>query len=132
MTVAYHTRDVRKAVKIEKQFHCIGCPKIDRFTGIWEAVTHMKTTLEIPDTLYRQVKSKCSLDGRPVRSVTQRLYELWLAGSVLLDDSEDVHAAGKDGWARKWVRETDALADKIGKKSADARLNRDLLKDDRR
>ena len=24
------------------QFHCIGCPKIDRFTGIWEAVAIMK------------------------------------------------------------------------------------------
>ena len=38
----------------------------------------MKTTLEIPDALYRRVKSKSSLDGSPVRPVTQRLYELWL------------------------------------------------------
>lgn len=92
----------------------------------------MKTTLEIPDALYRRVKSKSSLDGRPVRSVTQRLYELWLEGRVSLDDSESVSPDGKDKWERKWVRETDLLAARIGKKSADARLSRDLLKDDRR
>jgi hypothetical protein len=99
---------------------------------MWEAVRDMKMTLEIPETLYQQVESKCSLDGRPVRSVTQRLYELWLAGCVPLDDPEDVRSAEKEEWAQEWVREADALAEKIGKKSADTRLNRDLLNDDRR
>ena len=92
----------------------------------------MKMTLEISDTLYRQIKSKCSVDGRPVRLVTQQLYELWLAGCVPLDDPEDVRSAEKEEWAQEWVREADALAEKIGKKSADTRLNRDLLNDDRR
>ena len=100
--------------------------------GIWETVSRMKTTLEIPDALYRRVKSKSSLDGRPVRSVTQRLYELWLEGRVSLDDSESVKSDGKDEWERKWVRETAALAERIDKKCDDARLGRDLLKDDRR
>lgn len=72
------------------QFHCIGCLKIDRYTGIWEAVLDMKMK------------------------------------------SEDVLAADKDEWTQKWVRETDALSEKLRKESVDARLSRDLLKDDRR
>jgi len=100
--------------------------------GIWETVFRMKTTLEIPDALYRRVKSKSSLDGRPVRSVTQRLYEMWLDGRVSLDDPEGVNPDGNGDWERKWVRETASLAERIGKKCDDARLGRDLLKDDRR
>ena len=92
----------------------------------------MKTTLDIPDALYRRVKSKSSLDGRPVRAVTQRLYELWLDGRVSLADTEGVNPDGNGGWERKWVRETASLAERIGKKCGDARLGRDLLKDDRR
>ncbi len=40
----------------------------------------MKTTLEIPDELYRQVKAKSALEGRRVREVTISLYENWLRG----------------------------------------------------
>ena len=92
----------------------------------------MKTTLEIPDALYRRVKSKSSLEGRPIRSLTQRLYELWLDGRVCLDDAE---CANPDGIAErklKWERETAALAERIGRKCDGTRLGRDLLKDDRR
>ncbi len=99
---------------------------------MWEAVNNMEVALEIPETLYLQVDSKCSRDGRPVRPVTQRLYELWLAGCVPLYAPEDVRSAENDEWSLKWVREADALADKIGKKRTDTRLNRDLLNDDRR
>ena len=92
----------------------------------------MKTTLEIPDALYRRVKSKSSLEGRPIRSLTQRLYELWLDGRVSLDDAEYANPDVNGGWERKWVRETASLAERIGKKCDDARFGRDLLKDDRR
>ena len=100
--------------------------------GIWETVFRMKTTLEIPDALYRRVKSKSSLEGRPIRSLTQRLYELWLDGRVCLDDAESGNPDGNGEWERKWVRETAALADRIGRKCDGTRLGRDLLKDDRR
>ena len=76
--------------------------------------------LEIPETLYLQVDSKCSRDGRPVRPVTQRLYELWLAGCVSLDDFENVRFAERDEWAQEWVREADVLADEISETSVDA------------
>jgi hypothetical protein len=92
----------------------------------------MKTTLEIPNALYRRVKAKSSLDGQPVRAVTQRLYELWLDGSVSLDEPVEAATEGKGAWAEKWVRETAALSEQISANSADKRLSRDMLKADRR
>ena len=39
----------------------------------------MKTTLDVPDDLYRAVKAKSAMDGLSVRSVTLMLYGDWLA-----------------------------------------------------
>ncbi len=39
----------------------------------------MKATLDIPDELYRQVKARSALEGRPVRSVAVELFQNWLA-----------------------------------------------------
>ncbi len=39
----------------------------------------MKTTIEIPDPLYRQVKAKCALLGKRIRDVTIELYSQWVA-----------------------------------------------------
>lgn len=41
----------------------------------------MRTTLDIPDALYRQVRSRSALEGLTLRSVTITLYSDWLAGS---------------------------------------------------
>ena len=38
----------------------------------------MKATLDIPDALYRRVKSKSALAGRPVRDVAIRLFSEWV------------------------------------------------------
>ena len=39
----------------------------------------MKTTLDVPDDLYRAVKSRSAIEGKTVRSVTLMLYGDWLA-----------------------------------------------------
>jgi len=39
----------------------------------------MKATLDLPDDLYRRVKSRSALEGRPVRSVAIELFEKWLS-----------------------------------------------------
>lgn len=39
----------------------------------------MRTTLDIPDSLYRQVRAKSALDGTTLRAVTITLYTDWLA-----------------------------------------------------
>ena len=38
----------------------------------------MKVTLDIPDELYRRVKSRSAMEGRPVRAVAIALFEQWL------------------------------------------------------
>ena len=38
----------------------------------------MKATLDIPDDLYRQVKARSALEGRPIRSVAIELFQKWL------------------------------------------------------
>ena len=37
----------------------------------------MKATLDIPDALYRRVKSKSALAGRPIRKVAIQLFSEW-------------------------------------------------------
>jgi hypothetical protein len=38
----------------------------------------MKATIEVPDELYRQVKAKSALQGRPVREVAVELFRGWV------------------------------------------------------
>ena len=38
----------------------------------------MKATIDLPDDLYRRVKAKSALEGRPIRSVAIELFERWL------------------------------------------------------
>lgn len=39
----------------------------------------MRTTLDIPDALYREVRSKSALEGVTLRAITITLYTDWLA-----------------------------------------------------
>ena len=43
----------------------------------------MKATLDIPDDLYRRVKARSALEGRPLRSVAVRLFQNWLDGPAV-------------------------------------------------
>ena len=38
----------------------------------------MKATLDLPDDLYRRVKARSAMEGRPVRSVAIQLFQNWL------------------------------------------------------
>jgi hypothetical protein len=40
--------------------------------------TKMKATIDIPDELYRKVKAKSALEGRPVREVAITLFRSWV------------------------------------------------------
>jgi hypothetical protein len=42
----------------------------------------MKATLEIPDALYRRVKAKSALAGRPIREVAVRLFSEWVGDTL--------------------------------------------------
>lgn len=59
----------------------------------------MKTTLDIPDDLYRRVKAKSALEGRPVGEVTVALYESWLREEV----REESASATADRWLDEFL-----------------------------
>lgn len=68
----------------------------------------MKTSLDLPDDLYRRVKSKSALEGRAVRDVATALFTAWVDGRVLaLESAPDVVAeteaptAGQQ-WLARW------------------------------
>jgi len=48
-------------------------------TGIQEYgyIANMKTTIDIPEDIYRRVKAKSALEGRPVRDVAITLFSAW-------------------------------------------------------
>jgi hypothetical protein len=42
-------------------------------------ILSMKATIDIPDELYRQVKARSAMEGRPLRAVAMELFQNWLA-----------------------------------------------------
>ena len=52
----------------------------------------MKVTLDIPDELYRRVKARSAMEGRPVRSVSVELFESWLDPRNAMGTSPKVRA----------------------------------------
>jgi len=62
----------------------------------------MKTTIQLPDDLYRRVKAQAALHGRTVREVTMELYRCWLG--------EEGPAEGErraEDWLRDWLAAAD-------------------------
>lgn len=59
----------------------------------------MKTTIEIPDVLYRRVKAKSALLGKHVRDVTIELYQRWLAEEVPVSPRQSPAQ-----WLEDWLR----------------------------
>jgi len=84
----------------------------------------MKTTIDIPDDLYRKVKAKSAIQGRRVRDVTVELYQHWVEGER---EQERVAPAA----TRKWLREWLALADHAMKTAPPGPSAREILEEDR-
>jgi hypothetical protein len=59
----------------------------------------MKTTIEIPDALYRRVKAKSALLGKRVRDVTIELYQRWLAEEIPGSSRQS-----PEKWLEEWLR----------------------------
>lgn len=62
----------------------------------------MKATIDIPDDLYRRVKSEAALRGLTVREVTTRLYRQWL------QEEKDEDQETPEEWLRSWLRDCHA------------------------
>ena len=57
----------------------------------------MKTTIDIPDELYRRVKARSALLGLAVREVTIDLYRSWLG-----DEGVSPSPAAAQQWVDEW------------------------------
>lgn len=82
----------------------------------------MKATFDLPDDLYRRVKSRSARLGKPVREVTIELFERWLD-----QDSPPDGAVASDEWLRSWF----ALGDDYFKSAPAGPTARAILESDR-
>jgi len=62
----------------------------------------MKTTIDMPDDLYRRVKAKSALEGRTVREVTADLYRVWLQGTAEVPAGDGVPQETGRGQRPEW------------------------------
>jgi hypothetical protein len=70
----------------------------------------MKAPIDIPDGLYRRVKARSAIEGRPLRSVAVELFQKWLDNPPAEPAPEDEPPTGEDlakypwlGIARRYV-----------------------------
>ena len=47
---------------------------------------NMKATLDIPDDLYKRVKARSAMEGKPIRSVAIELFQRWIQAPSAMDD----------------------------------------------
>jgi len=89
----------------------------------------MKTSIDLPDDLYRRVKSKSALEGLPVREVATALFSAWVDGRIPDVPAESsVSSAATADWKYRWQSLGAAIAEST---PSDATLV-DQLRADRR
>jgi hypothetical protein len=66
----------------------------------------MKATLDIPDDLYRQVKARSALEGRPLRSVAIQLFQTWLDAAPTGTADQSTPPTAADETSAPWLAVT--------------------------
>lgn len=90
----------------------------------------MKATIDIPDTLYRQVKARSAMEGRSVRDVTIELFRGWLALGGPAAVSE--RAGDRIDAAETWLASWEEVGARVERAAVEERTTRDILTADRR
>ena len=81
----------------------------------------MKATIDIPDDLYRRVKAKSALQGRPIRAVAEELFRRWL----------DEEAATRDLTPEQWLEEWLRLGEEFSRNAPPGPTATEILEADR-
>lgn len=84
----------------------------------------MKTTIDIPDEIYRKVKAKSALQGRRVRDVTVDLYRRWIEGGPAEGETSPA-------MARNRLRAVFVAADRALQGAPAGPSAREILEEDR-
>ena len=92
----------------------------------------MKTTIELPDELYRRVKAKSALEGKTVREVATSLFQQWADGTVARGEAAESREA-EDPRERvlAWLAEWERLAAELGKAAPNGSVVDQLFRDRR-
>jgi hypothetical protein len=64
---------------------------------------YLKATIDIPDELYRQVKARSALEGRPLRLVAMELFQNWLAAPQAMAKSGSKSTDAETAAAAPWL-----------------------------
>lgn len=89
----------------------------------------MKATIDIPDTLYRQVKARSAMEGRSVRDVTIELFRGWLAlGPAAVSERAGDRIDAAETWLASW----EEVGARVERAAVGERTTRDILTADRR
>ena len=93
----------------------------------------MKTSLDLPDDLYRKVKSKSALEGMAVREVATALFAAWVDGRVTPRElaPETASESPGDPWP-VWLEQWRALTRQIAESEAGSGGLVEQLQADRR
>jgi hypothetical protein len=99
----------------------------------------MKATIDIPDDLYRKVKAKSALEGRPIRAVAIELFQSWLDQDVpgarrnvspledLSDEAIQERRRATKAWLDAWLK----LGEEAFRNAPEGPTAREILDADR-
>ena len=80
---------------------------------------NMKATLDIPDDLYKRVKARSAMEGKPIRSVAIELFQIWIqTPSDTGVENESVSLSTEDYKKYPWLE----LARKYKKKKGQSHI----------
>jgi len=91
----------------------------------------MRTTMDIPDDLYRSLKARAALEGKSVREVAVNLFQGWVGPAATAEPAPGDTARpvdSREAWLARWH----ALGEEMKRQDADPRSATRILLDDRR
>ncbi len=94
----------------------------------------MKTTIELPDALYRRVKARSALEGKTVREVATSLFQQWADGTLprgVEQPAEDTPSHGETA-ASEWLQRFQAIGNELSEQRPDGSAVEQLYADRRR
>jgi hypothetical protein len=60
----------------------------------------MKATLDIPDDLYKRVKARSALEGKPIRSVAIELFQRWIQDPSFTEDKNESDSLSSEDYKK--------------------------------
>ena len=89
----------------------------------------MKTSIDLPDDLYRSLKAKSALEGLAVREVATALFSAWVEGRVPgIAEGTRPSSAATEAWLGEWQALGKRISQAAGKEPT---LVKQLLRDRR-